>query len=74
MKADTREAGAHVKERGLFADAGHLEDEGSRGRGEQHKEIKRGSCKFLSVQMSTVYADNTSDGPVCVILACVILV
>ena len=28
MKANTREAGADVKESGLFADAGHLEDGG----------------------------------------------
>ena len=30
MKADTQEAGADVKESGLFADAGHLEDGGLR--------------------------------------------
>ena len=28
MKANTREAGADVKENGLFAEAGHLEDGG----------------------------------------------
>ena len=68
---------ADVKERDLFADAGHLEDGGcmsqssspllSRGRG-FYKEgegnrirIKGGGCKVLYVQMSTVYSDKAND-------------
>ena len=35
---------------------------------ELNKEIKRGGCKVLCMQTSTVHSDRDRDSPVCVIL------
>ena len=84
-KANTREAGADVKESGLFSGAGCLEDRGLMtqslspplsGGGGFYKEgegnrTKRSQegVKVPYVQTSTVHSDKASDGLVCTGLA-----
>ena len=84
MKANTKETGAHVKERYLFSGAGHLEDGGLSsqspapplhgGRGfirrerGQNKEIRGGVCKVPYLPMSTVLSNKAGEGSRCIIL------